>query len=157
MKPVFKALKRDRGQSLLQSLHWLPIQVRTDKKLSSICHNLSDSSAAYLFELTVYASSRQFCSSADRYFVPLCLKKNTPLASAVTPTILQSDGVCSLLTSVTFSSPLGLQKCLKNSPLRTIPQQVISDLFSYLHVHPPLLTPCYIPSVCPCVCMGVAI
>ena len=48
------------------------------------------------------------------------------LASAVFPTVLQSNGIPSLLTSVTFNLP-SLQNCVKNSPLQIIPQQVISN------------------------------
>ena len=35
-------------QTLLQALHWLLVQTRTEHKLSTFCHNISDSTPAYL-------------------------------------------------------------------------------------------------------------
>ena len=66
-KLVFTARKRDHVQPLLQALHWLPVQVRTDYKLSTIGHNVfSDSSSAQFSDLlTVHTPSRQLRSSAD--------------------------------------------------------------------------------------------
>ena len=66
-KLVFTARTRDYVQCLLQALHWLPVQVRTDYKLSTIGHNVfSDSSPAHFSDLlTVYTPSRQLRSSAD--------------------------------------------------------------------------------------------
>ena len=58
--------KRDHVLSLLCALHWLPVQAKIDYKLSTSCHNFSDSPPAYLSDLlTVYTPSRQLRSSAD--------------------------------------------------------------------------------------------
>ena len=69
-KLVFKACKCDHVQPLLQALRWLQVQARLDYKLSTICHNFSDSSPAYFSGLlTVYNPSRQLCSSADTWIL----------------------------------------------------------------------------------------
>ena len=72
-KLVFKARIRDRVKSLLQALHWLPVQARIDYKMSTICHNIfSDSPPAYFSDLfTVCTPSTQPRSSADSRILPL--------------------------------------------------------------------------------------
>ena len=72
-KLVFKTRIRDRVQSLLQALHWLPVQARIDYKMSAICHNLfSDSSPAYFSDpFTVYTPSTQPRSSAESRMLPI--------------------------------------------------------------------------------------
>ena len=72
---VLKAKKRDHVTPLLRTLHWLPSQARIDYKLSVLCHNFfSDSCPSYPSELlSVYAPSRQLCSSADTR--TLCIPK----------------------------------------------------------------------------------
>ena len=52
-----------------------------------------------------------------------------------------------------------LQNCAKNSPIQTIPLQVISNyVFSSQHTLTlPSFTPSYIPSVRPCVCVCVCV
>ena len=67
-KLVFKARKRDYVQPLLQALHWLPVQARTEYKLSSICHNFfSESSPAYVSDLfTLYTPSYPLLSALSR-------------------------------------------------------------------------------------------
>ena len=57
-----------------------------------------------------------------RYFVFFMLEQK-PLASTVSPPVLQSNGICSLLTSVTFN-PLTPSKLLKTHVLQTIPQVI---------------------------------
>ena len=64
-KLVLKAYKRDHEQPLLQALHWLLVQSRTDYKLSAICHNLFSDSSAYFSDLSVYTPSRPLRSPAD--------------------------------------------------------------------------------------------
>ena len=63
---VLISRRRDHVQPLLQALHWLPVHARVGYKLSTVCHNFfSDSSPAFLCDLTVYKPSRQPRSSAD--------------------------------------------------------------------------------------------
>ena len=82
--------------SVLQALHWVPVKARMGYKLSAICHSFSDSS-------------------------PILEQKT--LDNAVSPTVLQSNGMRSLPTSVTFSSPATPSKLQLS--LQTIPQQAI--------------------------------
>ena len=89
-------------------------------------------------------SLTSLCTPLPGSFVPLqtdtlcpCVRKKQPLASAVSPTVLQSDGVCSLLTSVTFTSPLGFQKCLKTH----LHKQYHSKWFQTVFLFASLLTP----------------
>ena len=61
-----------RTRSFLQAHHWLPVQARTDYKLSIICHNFSSLThlAACLSDfLTLYTPFRQICSSTDTRIV----------------------------------------------------------------------------------------
>lgn len=81
--------------SVLQALHWVPVKARMGYKLSAICHSFSDSS-------------------------PILEQKT--LDNAVSSPVLQSNGMRSLPTSVTFqeATPSKLQLSLQ-----TIPQQAI--------------------------------
>ena len=81
-------------QSDLQALHWLPVQVRIDYKLSTICHNFfSDSSPAYFSDFSPLPGSFTLLQT-HRYFISPMLEQK-PLANAVSPTVLQSNGICS--------------------------------------------------------------
>ena len=65
---ILKARRGEHVQSLLQTLHWWPIQARIDYKLSILCHNLFSQSAspAYIPELlSIYIPCRQLRSFAD--------------------------------------------------------------------------------------------
>ena len=140
-KLVFKARKRDHVQPLLQALRWLPVQARIDNKLSTICHDFfSDSSHAYFSDfLTVYSQPASYVL-LQRFSVSPMLEQK-PLANAVSPTVLQSNG--NALPSDIHdiqSSHVCLENCVKNSSLRTIPQQVISNSV-VLSASPPLLYP----------------
>ena len=86
-----------------------------------------------------------------RHFVSATLK-HKPLANTVSPTVLQSNGIHSLLTSITLN-PLMLSKL-------TSTNNTTSDfILRLLTCLPYLLSfiPCYIPSVCPCVCVCVCV
>ena len=73
------------------------------------------------------------------------------LANTISPTVPQSNGICSL-QCLSHSFLLCLQNCIKNSSIQTIPQQEISNR---LLTCPPPPPPLYIPSVHPCVCAHV--
>ena len=101
---VFKAHKCDHVQPFLQAIHTLLVQARTDFKLSTICHNVSDSSPVYLSDLLI---------SADTwiYFISPRLKQK-PLANTLSLTVRQSNGILYLLTSdMSYSILLHLQNC----------------------------------------------
>ena len=87
--------------------------------------------------------------SAHEYFISHTSEQK-PFANgnAVSPTVLQSKGICSLLTSITFNPPNPSKLSLLKTDLRlqTIPQVISSSL--------PLPTH-YIPSVHPCTCVCV--
>ena len=84
-----------------------------------------------------------------------------PLASVVSLMVLQSNGIHSLLTSVTFSPPTYAFTALKTPLCKQYPKR-FQILFSYLHPQPPLPTsPTHIVKVllcahvCVCVCVCV--
>ena len=132
-------------------LFQLPVWARTDHKLSTICHHFfSDSSPAYFSGiLTVYPSSRQLHSSADTccdaYFASPKLEQK-PLANTVSPTVPQSNGICSL-QCLSHSFLPCLQNCFKTHPYKQYHKWF--QIVFLLVPHPQ--TPLYIPSVHPCV------
>lgn len=75
MKLGFKAHRCDHMQTLLQALHWLLVQTRIEHKLSTFCHNISDSTPAYL-------SQRLWLHSTPAYLSRLWLH---PCLSCLTP------------------------------------------------------------------------
>ena len=99
---------------LLQALHWLPVRARIDYKLSTFCqYFFSGSSPAYFSDLfTVYTPSRQLRSSADTWilYIPHVRTKK-PLASTVSPTVLQSIGIHFLLIFITLIFPTPSKLC----------------------------------------------
>ena len=108
-KRVFKSHRRDHVQLLLhynQALHWLLVQARTDYKLSTV---ITSSLALPLHSsLTFYIHTIQttsfFCRHRDTSHPPMLKLK--PLANVLSLTVLQSNGILSLLTSITFSPPM---------------------------------------------------
>merc|ERR1712121_436160 len=64
---VLRARKRDHVTPLLRDLHWLPVQARTEYKISTLCHSFFNGTAPeYLSALLhVYVPSRQLRSSSD--------------------------------------------------------------------------------------------
>ena len=108
MDNIVKACKHDHVPPFLQALDWLLVQVKIDYNLSTICHNFfPDSSPAYLSDLvTVRTPSTQLHSSTDTWIL------RNPYDNALSLTVLQSNGILSLLTSVTFN-------LLKPSKLRS--------------------------------------
>ena len=89
----------------LQALHWLLVQARIDYKLSVICRNFfSDSSPSDLSDLrTVYTPSKQLRSSEDARILRIPHVKKKNLLPQLFPTVFRSNGILSLLTSVTFN------------------------------------------------------
>ena len=64
---VFRCSKFDHVTPLLHSLHWLPVHLRIDYKISSLCFKVLESTApSYLSDLLhVYTPPRQLRSSSD--------------------------------------------------------------------------------------------
>ena len=64
---VMKSRKCDHVQPLLRSLHWLPVHLRIDDKISTLCFNtFTNSSPVYIAQLlSVYTPSRHLRSSSD--------------------------------------------------------------------------------------------
>ena len=64
---VFRCSKFDHVTPLLHSLHWLPVHLRIDYKISSLCFKVLESTApSYLSDLLhVYTPPRQLHSSSD--------------------------------------------------------------------------------------------
>ena len=116
------------------------------------------------YQLTVTTSSLGL-SPAWRFFWPHCpgsftlLKthehfvsttlKQKPLANTVSPTLLQSNGIHSLLTSITLN-PLMLSKLTSTNNTSDFKFRLLTCLLFW-----PSFIPCYIPSVCRCVCVCV--
>ena len=103
------------------------VPARIDYKLSAICHYFFNSSPAYLSDLTVYTPSKQLCSE-DSWTLHIPHYKTKTLVQcsfSYTVTVLQSNGILSLLTSSTFSPsmPSNLHKRLASKALRTKPQR----------------------------------
>ena len=80
---------------------------RIDYKLSTVRHNFSYSFPAYFSDfLTVYTLQGSFVLlQTNRYFVFPMLEQK-PSANAVSPTVLQSDAIRSLMISVTSNPPM---------------------------------------------------
>ena len=63
---IFKTSKRIHISPLLAKLLWLPIAQRIDNKISSLCHDVSDTAPLYLSDLLRhYVPSPSLRSSAD--------------------------------------------------------------------------------------------
>ena len=64
---VYRRSKFEHVTPLLRSLHWLPVHMRIDYTISSLCFKVLDSTVpSYLSDLLrVYAPSRQLRSSSD--------------------------------------------------------------------------------------------
>ena len=64
---IFQCRKQNHISPLRMSLHWLPINVRIEYKLSVICHSLSSGMyPIYLSDLlSVYTPKRNLNSSSD--------------------------------------------------------------------------------------------
>ena len=76
------------------SSSWLLVQVRIDYKLSTICHNFfSYSSPACFSDFSPLPGSFTLLQT-HRYFISPMVEQK-PLANAVSPTVLQSNGICS--------------------------------------------------------------
>ena len=105
-KLVFKARKRDHVQPLLQALRWLPVQARIDYKLyvtvSSLAHFLSISLTVSL--CTPFPGRFVFLQTHGYFVSPMLEQKS--LANAVSPTVLQSNGIRTVLIRVTFNHPM---------------------------------------------------
>ena len=91
------------------------------------------------------------------YFVPPMLEHN-PLANAVSPTVLQRNGIHSLLTSITFN-PLTPSKLLKTHFYKQYHKwfQILSSYSPLRFTLPHLLLHsfCAPMSVCVCLCVTV--
>jgi len=93
---------------------------------------------------TVHTPSGSFVIlQIHRYFTSPMLEQR-PLASAISPTVLQSNGSHSLLTYTTFNLPMSsffkVQNCAENLPTQTILQKVISN-YVFLTLLPNLTLP----------------
>ena len=113
--------------------------------------------------LTVYTPSRQLHSSADTHIlhIPHFRTINSlDFANAVFPTVLQSNGICSLLKFVTLN-PLSLipSKNVLKSHLYKQYHKLFQILSSYLPPQFPLPTflMCMCMFVCVCVCVYVCV
>ena len=104
-KLIFNARKHDYEQPFLQALHWSPVQARIDYNVSAVCHKpFSGSSPAFFSDLvTVYTPSGQLSPFADTWILRIPMLEQKPFDKSVFPIALQSNGIRSLLTSVTFS------------------------------------------------------
>ena len=110
VKLVFKARTRDH----VQAFHWLPVQARIDytQPVNCLSQLLSDSIPAYFSDLlSVYTPSRKLRSSADTRMLRIPVLEQKHSTNAVPPTVLLSNGIRSVLSSVTFS-PLMSSKLL---------------------------------------------
>ena len=69
------------------------------------------------------------CLNAYFFFVVFstCLCVETKNRGPISRTVLQSNGIFSLLRSVTYRAFPRLENCVKDSPLQTMQQQLISD------------------------------
>ena len=114
VKSAFKAGKGDHVQPLQQAFQWLPVQARTDytQPVNCLSQLLSDSFPAYFSDLlSVYTPSRKLRSSADTRMLRIPVLEQKHSTNAVSPTVLLSNGIRSVLRSVTFS-PLMSSKLL---------------------------------------------
>lgn len=100
---VFKAHKRDHKQTLLQALHWLLVQARTDYKLTTICHNSLFLSLWFSHCVHLFVPGCFVLVQTHGYFASSMLKLKL-FANALSLTVLH--GILSLLTSVTFNPPM---------------------------------------------------
>ena len=129
----------------------------TDCQLS-VTTSSSDSPPSYLSDLPiVYTPSRQLRSSTDTRTlrIPRMIKlKSLANSLSLTPvTVLQSNGILSLLTSFTFKTAL-----IQNSPLQTIPITTTIDFklcLLFFLLHSLSLTSTCIHVNCQYVCMCV--
>ena len=154
---VLKAYKCDHVQPLLQALHWLPVQARTDYKLSAVCYSYFCSSPACFSDLlTVYTPSGQLCSAADTQILCMPHFRTKRLATTVSLSLQ-----CSKVME--FAPFRYLSHSVRNSPELltiqiTILEQVILNsvflLFSSCTMHwwlslerGWLPRPCFKPSV----------
>ena len=74
---VFKARKQEHMKPLLQKLHWLPVHLRIQYKISTLCYDsFSETYPLYQSELlTVYCPSRQVRSILDTKTFHITLTK----------------------------------------------------------------------------------
>ena len=79
------------------------LQTRIYYKLSALCHDFSDSPPAYPL-CTPLLDSFVLLRTRGHFARPMLKLK--PLANAFSLTVLQSDGILFLLTSVIFSPPM---------------------------------------------------
>ena len=108
-KLVFKARKRDHVQSFLQALHWLLAQARIHYKLSTV-----STFSPKLTHLLPISLTFSLCTPLPGNFVLLQthgyfvspMTEQKPLGNVVSPTVLQSNRIHSLLTSATFTHPM---------------------------------------------------
>ena len=129
-------------QPLLQALHCVPAQARINYKLSTVCHNFFfDSSPAYFSDLgTVYTPSWQLRSSADTRMLRICHVRTKTFGQRCFSycATKQWNSLPSDIRHCIQPSHARLRKCVKNSPLQTVPHQMISNSVSYLQPPGPL-------------------
>ena len=122
----------------------LSVQLLSNFQLAVTTSSLG-SSLAWLF-FWPYCPGSFTLLQTHRHFVSATLK-HKPLANTVSPTVLQSNGIHSLLTSITLN-PLMLSKLTSTNNTSDFKFRLLTCL-PYL----PSFITCYIPSVCPCVCV----
>ena len=150
--------------------HWLVVswrwwalgssfdEIRLDLKKTTNCWlSVTASSLTHFFPISLTSQCTCLPGSfvllqAHWYFESFMLEQ-TPLANTVSPTVLQSNRICSLMTSITVFPCL--QNCVKNSPLNnTNTKQYHNN--SKFHLFTCLPPPRYPPSLltfllCACV------
>ena len=110
-KLVFKSHRHDHVRPLLQALHWLPVQARVDCKMSTISVSVTTSSlthplpASLTFSLCKHLLHSFVLVQTHGHFTSPILKRK-PVASVLSLTLLQSNGILSLVTFVTFNPPM---------------------------------------------------
>ena len=150
--------------SHLLALHWLPVQARIDCcQVSVTASSLIRSSPAYYSDLfIVYTPSRHLGSFADtRYFTSPILKPK-PLANVLSLTVFQSNGILSLLVSVTFSHPMPSKLVLMihfYKGTQTSGFQLSSSFCPHPPSHTPLIPITFLmhESVCVCACVRACV
>ena len=102
-KLVFKLRRRDHVQPLLSALHWLPVQARTEYKLSSVTtssltHRLP---TCLTFPLCTHLPDNFVLLQTHGHFACPVLKRKM-FGNVLSFTLIQRNEILSLLTSVTF-------------------------------------------------------